>query len=159
MRCDGRSRALDSRRHVQTLSRPAGRSVEPAFEAWYPARPSEVAEIRGAVADVARAYGADECAQAKIKLGVSEAASNAVLHAYRDGLRVGEIHVLVDRLGSSLCVSVLDRGVGMSPRVDSPGAGLGLSLMATVSESFEIKSPAGGGTEVVMRFDLGCNAY
>ncbi|MGI8424630.1 MAG: ATP-binding protein, partial [Chloroflexota bacterium] len=137
---------------------PAGRSAQPAFEASYPARRSEAAEIRGAVADVARAYGADERAQAKIKLGVSEAASNAVLHAYRDGLPVGEIHVLVDHFQSSLCVSVLDRGVGMSPRIDSPGVGLGLSLMATVSESCEIKSPASGGTEVVMRFDLGCDA-
>ncbi len=66
--------------------------------------------------------------------------------------------MLVDRLKSALCVSVLDHGVGMSPRIDSPGAGLGLSLMATVSESCEIKSPAGGGTEVIMRFDLGCDA-
>jgi len=46
----------------------------------------------------------------------------------------------------------------MSPRIDSPGAGLGLTLMATVSESFEVKSPASGGTEVVMRFDLSCDA-
>ncbi len=129
--------------------------MTPSFEAAYPARPAQVAQIRSEVVDMARRYGADEGTQAKVKLGVSEAASNAVLHAYRDGSPLGEIHVCVEHADSSLRVSVRDCGVGMSPRLDSPGAGLGLSLMATVAESCEISSAVGGGTEVVMHFTVG----
>lgn len=127
------------------------------FEAVYPAQPAHVADIRREVIDAARRCGAVESTVAKIRLGVSEAASNAIVHAYRDGAAVGDIHicVTVTQAHAWLCVSVRDWGVGMSPRLDSPGAGLGLSMMATVAESCEIRSPADGGTEIIMRFELG----
>jgi hypothetical protein len=42
----------------------------------------------------------------------------------------------------------------MSPRADSPGMGLGLCLMAHEANTFEIKTSAGGGTEILLRFEL-----
>jgi hypothetical protein len=42
----------------------------------------------------------------------------------------------------------------MHPRADSPGAGLGLPLIAKVAESFSVSAPPGGGTEVSMTFAL-----
>jgi anti-sigma regulatory factor (Ser/Thr protein kinase) len=53
-----------------------------------------------------------------------------------------------------LDVSICDQGIGMSPRADSPGMGLGLCLMAHEAHSFEIKTSAAGGTEVLLRFEL-----
>ena len=46
----------------------------------------------------------------------------------------------------------------MAPRTDSPGMGLGLSLMASESDRFEIRAAEGGGTEVLLRFGLGARA-
>jgi anti-sigma regulatory factor (Ser/Thr protein kinase) len=54
-----------------------------------------------------------------------------------------------------LTVVVRDTGCGMSPREDSPGAGLGLPLIAQVAGSVSVDAPPGGhGTVVCMTFDL-----
>jgi hypothetical protein len=42
----------------------------------------------------------------------------------------------------------------MAPRVDTPGLGVGLPVIAAIAQSVEIGSPRGGGTEVRMRFAL-----
>jgi len=126
-----------------------------ALDAVYPAQPTRVAEIRRDVTDVATIFGADETALLQIKLAVSEAATNAILHAYRDGSAAGNVHVLVEHDDDFLDVSICDRGVGMSPRCDSPGMGIGLCLMAHEAYRCEIKSSPDGGTEVVLRFQLG----
>ena len=47
-----------------------------------------------------------------------------------------------------------DHGRGMMPRADSPGLGVGLPLMASLSESLELSNRADGGTEVRMAFLL-----
>ena len=46
-----------------------------------------------------------------------------------------------------------DEGTGLAPRVDSPGLGLGLGLIAQVADSADVRAPETGGTEVVMRFN------
>lgn len=127
---------------------------KPAFDALYHADPAELAQIRDAVVHVATGCGADGSTLAKIKLAVSEAANNAVVHAYRDGLAAGHVYVLIHHEDEFLDVRVRDNGVGMSPRIDSPGAGLGLPLMASLADGCEIYSPHDGGTEVVLRFQI-----
>jgi len=92
-----------------------------------------------------------------VRLAVTEAASNVVVHGYRDG-RQGEFTLVVEAENGALQVSVIDDGGGMQPRVDSPGAGLGLGLIARVSGTFTVTSPPGGGTEVRMSFPLGSPA-
>jgi anti-sigma regulatory factor (Ser/Thr protein kinase) len=106
------------------------------------------------VNDVAADVGADALALVRINLAVSEAATNAIIHAYRDRENAGDVHVLVQHADDFLDVSICDNGVGMSPRSDSPGMGLGLSLMAHEAQSFEVKRSAAGGTEVLLRFEL-----
>ena len=124
-----------------------------ALDQRYPAQPARVAQIRRAVADVAAGFGADEAALLRINLAVSEAATNAVLHAYRGKLG-GGVRVRVEPAGDCLDVSIRDDGVGMSPRPDSPGLGLGLGLMAHEATRCEIRCAPEGGTEVVLRFKL-----
>jgi serine/threonine-protein kinase RsbW len=83
------------------------------------------------------------------RLAASEAASNAVIHAYRarPGLLRLEAHVENDELH----LVIADEGDGLAPRTDSPGLGLGLPIIAQVSERFEIVSgPA--GTEIHLAF-------
>jgi len=125
-----------------------------ALDAVYPAQPPHIAKIRRDVTDVATGFGADETALLHINLAVSEAATNAILHAYRDGTPMGDVHVLVHHADDFLDVSICDHGVGISPRPDSPGLGLGLCLMAHESDSCDIRNVPDGGTEVVLRFRL-----
>ena len=130
---------------------------EAALDASYPAEPSQVPAIRRAVADIARRRGARDAKLVQITLAVSEAASNAVLHAYRNepAAHDGDVRVVVRACDASMLdVRIRDRGVGPMPRTDSPGLGLGLCLMARETERFEIRAAPGGGTEVVLRFVL-----
>ena len=53
-----------------------------------------------------------------------------------------------------LCLYVRDHGRGVVPNLCSPGLGLGLPLIAGAAASSEVRTTDGGGTEVVMRFDL-----
>lgn len=126
----------------------------------YPALASYVTDIRRAVGDVARTLGAGEGVLLQIGLAVSEAATNVVQHAYRDrgdgrGGEAEDVRVIVRGCRhEALVVHVRDRGLGLIPRPDSPGLGLGLCLMAHESDQFEIRKPPGGGTEVVLHFRL-----
>ena len=128
-----------------------------ALDLRYPARPSQVALIRQAVGDIASEFGASEAVLLQINLAVSEAATNAILHAYRDRAEndVGDVRVVVrPSIDGLLAVHVSDEGVGLIPRTDSPGMGLGLSLMAHETECFEVRKAPAGGTEVVLSFRL-----
>lgn len=114
-----------------------------------------MADIRHAVSSVAAQHGVDFETRSRIELAVSEAATNAVLHAYRSAGASGRIHVLAiaDDAGF-LDVVVSDQGIGMSARRTSPGMGAGLSLMAHEADRLEIGAGQDGGTEVRMRFVL-----
>ncbi|MEA2143831.1 MAG: serine/threonine-protein kinase RsbW [Solirubrobacteraceae bacterium] len=129
-----------------------------ALDVRYPALASQVPTIRHAVGEIARGLGADDDVLLQIKLAVSEAATNAILHAYRDRAAgdAGDVRVVVHggELDDSFVVHVYDRGVGLTPRPDSPGLGLGLCLMAHETDRFEICKAPDGGTEVVLHFRL-----
>lgn len=117
-----------------------------------PADATHVAAIRRAIRDVARRCGASELTLTRLDLAVTEATTNVVLHAYRAPARAGFIHVAAGLSGNRFDVRIRDDGVGMSPNPDSPGLGLGLSLMAHESDVCEIRTLAGGGTEICLGF-------
>ena len=88
-----------------------------------------------------------------VRLAVSEAVSNVIVHGYRDSGN-GAFTVAIEWEDGELRVSVRDDGCGMQPRADSPGSGLGLPLIANLAETFTVIAPPGGGTEVNMTFAL-----
>ena len=92
-----------------------------------------------------------------VRLAVSEAATNAVVHAYREDEDQGELQVRAFVDGPELVVIVCDTGLGVAPRADSPGLGLGMPLMATVTTRFQVISD-GRGTEIHMAFALPADA-
>jgi serine/threonine-protein kinase RsbW len=128
------------------------RKVQRSEQSW-PARPEHVGAARRAVWDAAVRAGAQKRVREAVRLAVSEAVSNVVVHSYRDASG-GEFTLSVEWDGDNLRVVVRDEGCGMAPRMDSPGAGLGLPLMATLADSFSVTAPPGGGTEVCMTFPL-----
>ncbi|HEX6024712.1 MAG TPA: ATP-binding protein [Solirubrobacter sp.] len=111
-------------------------------------------QARRTVMDWAQRHVDDRAVLNDIALAVTEAATNAVLHAYRDDAQPGIVVIEVDREVACLCICVRDEGSGLAPRVDSPGLGLGLGLIAQVADSADVRAPESGGTEVVMRFNL-----
>ena len=124
------------------------------MEQGYPARAEAVPLARHAAARCARTLGADESVAQAVALAVTEACANAVLHAYREREEPGEMTVSVDKQDDFLCVNVVDDGVGMVPRLDSPGLGMGLPLISKLTAAVELRSRPEGGCHVRMRFDL-----
>jgi serine/threonine-protein kinase RsbW len=120
----------------------------------YPAEPPSVSVIRHTLQDWARELGIREEVISAVGLAVSEAATNAVVHAYADQSHPGKVCIDAGLDDSGLWVTVGDQGRGMRPRPDSPGLGLGLPLIAQMTTAFEVHEGDGGGTEVRMRFEL-----
>jgi serine/threonine-protein kinase RsbW len=115
------------------------------------ARPENLAVIRQALAGYAEAMGFDSDAIADLKTIVTEACMNVVVHAYPENA-TGPLEVNATPHETGVEIAVRDEGSGFRPRPaepDDPGLRLGLPLIATLSDQFEIR---GGrtGTEVRM---------
>ena len=102
---------------------------------------------RRAVVDLALSCGGDP---SSVGLATSEAVTNAVLHAYRDR-EPGEVRVRAKLEGSDLIVTVSDDGCGLRPDLDSPGLGMGIALIGTVTSGMNFDS-SGNGLDLSMRF-------
>lgn len=114
------------------------------------ATPAAVPGIRRAVVDFAELHGVG--VPPDVALAVSEAVTNTVIHAYRNG-RAGEVRVVACAEPDRLVVVVRDYGCGMSPHPDSPGLGLGLSVIGRLCTELNIERPdEGGGTRLRMCF-------
>ena len=116
-----------------------------------PPDPSNVRHLRREIREFAVEQGLDPTRAHDLTLAVSEIVSNAVMHAYRDGSD-GVITIGAHVRDEHLVVRVVDDGVGLSPRPDSPGAGLGLMIAGSVADRLQIERPAEGGTEICMTF-------
>ena len=126
-----------------------------AFGQTVPAVAENVASLRHAVVELAHTAGAEEPVRTDVALAVGEACANVVVHAYPPGDTgplIIQALVVEER---EIVVTVVDQGQGMTPRPDSPGLGLGLPLIANLSDRLEIQDgPDGVGTQVEMVFLL-----
>ena len=120
----------------------------------FPAESQSVSRARHAVTGFAREHGVPADLLGNIALAVSEACTNVVVHAYRQDAGAGELSVGLVFGEGTLRIQIADEGIGMRPRTDSPGLGLGLPIIASVADGFAIEPGAEGGTELCMRFDL-----
>jgi serine/threonine-protein kinase RsbW/stage II sporulation protein AB (anti-sigma F factor) len=119
-----------------------------------PAEAASVPLLRREVVEFVEASDVCHERTADIRLAVSEALSNAVIHAYRHTDGPGRLEVSAERTDHTVEVIVRDCGSGMAPRSDSPGLGLGLPVIANTADCYEIQCADGTtGTEIRMRFD------
>jgi anti-sigma regulatory factor (Ser/Thr protein kinase) len=129
-------------------------SPAPDVRLTMPARAEGVAVVRQALAGMADALDFDAAVLADMKMAVSEACTNVVVHAYGDSDGQLEVEMAASDVG--LTIRVRDHGRGIQPQVNQsrevPALGLGLPLMAALSDSFEVQGGAGQGTEVRMTF-------
>ena len=128
----------------------------PDLELTLPARAENVAVVRHAVGGLGEVLEVDDQTLSDIKLAVTEACTNVVVHAYPESEGPMGLRASIDERRLTLVVT--DRGRGIVPRPDSPGLGLGLPLIATLAESLELGTGELEQTEVRMTFDLGAPA-
>jgi anti-sigma regulatory factor (Ser/Thr protein kinase) len=108
--------------------------------------------MRRRAATFASEMGAPDEMTHAVALAVSETVSNAVIHAYA-GREPGLVRVRCRAAGERLVVEVVDEGIGIAAREDSPGLGQGLALVGAMARSLVIASPTDGpGTIVTMSF-------
>ena len=92
-----------------------------------------------------------------IKTAVSEAATNAVVHAYKDGL--GTIEIFETITGNTVEIIIQDQGVGIediktaikpfyTTKPDEERAGMGFAVMQALMDEVEVKNREGGGLTV-----------
>ena len=125
----------------------------PDIELALPARAANIAVVRHAFGAIGEAFAVDEETLSNIRLAVTEACTNVVVHAYPDD-REGPLEVLATLRDEKLEVVVRDEGPGIAPRADSPGLGLGLPLIASLTESVQLGRDREQRTEVRMTFPL-----
>lgn len=116
-----------------------------------PAVAASVAAARHRLLAFAQEHSRDLDLHQRVALAITEAFTNAVVHAYHD-LDAGdrELCVSADIDDHALECVIVDRGHGF--QADSASGGLG--IMAACADRFEIRERIPDGTEVWMRFDM-----
>jgi anti-sigma regulatory factor (Ser/Thr protein kinase) len=127
----------------------------PDLELTLPARAENVAVARHAIGGLGDVIDVSDQTLADVKLAVTEACTNVVVHAYPAG--DGPMGVRATVNDDLLRIVIIDQGRGILPRADSPGLGLGLPLIATLAESLELGTGSNEETEVRMTFRLGAS--
>ena len=115
-----------------------------------PARAENVALVRHVCSALAEALGLPERVTEDMRLAVTEACTNVVRHAYEEA--DGPIDVQIESDGDRLTVVVCDQGRGISPSADSEGPGLGLPLIAALTDDLEIDHAPEQGSRLSMSF-------
>lgn len=93
----------------------------------------------------------------EIKVAVSEAVSNCVLHAYRNGgwvrmdmdIRDGQLHIVVEDDGVGIADLDKARQAGVTSRPEDC-MGLGFTFMAEYMDGLDVHTAPGRGTRVAM---------
>ena len=128
-------------------------TTTPDMELALPARATNIAVVRHAFGALGEAFALDEEILSNIRLAVTEACTNVVVHAYPDE-HEGLLEVAATLQADKLEVVVRDKGPGIGPRPGSPGLGLGLPLIASLAESVQLGRDKDERTEVRMTFPL-----
>lgn len=118
-----------------------------------PVRDESVRIGRRAAAQFAEEAGCDAVTLWRVRLSVSEALSNVVLHAHApDDAGHHHLVLLAESDARAVRMTISDEGAGMRARADSPGMGLGLALIATACDELAVDAGTDGGTVVSMTF-------
>jgi anti-sigma regulatory factor (Ser/Thr protein kinase) len=122
--------------------------------AAYPAVASSLWAIRASVHAYAAAAGADAVLTAAAVLAVNEAATNSIVHGYAGGSDDQLVEIGAEHDDGWVRFAVGDSGAGLRPSRNSPGYGLGFSIIAQSSDDLEVLERADGGIVVTMGFRL-----
>jgi PAS domain S-box-containing protein len=111
-----------------------------------PAEPASLATLRRRLARFLHATGASDLEQYEITLTISEAAGNAIEHAYGPGDATYDVEVTFTR--GELVATVRDHGTWRERRGEHRGRGL--NIIEKLMDDVKV-TPGAEGTEVTMR--------
>ena len=112
------------------------------LELHLPAEQSSVPVARHALAELLAAHDVDEDASFALKLALSEAAANAVEHAYGPGDH--EFEVVAEIGADGVTLTVTDNGQWRPSRGEARGRGRGLVLIEEFADSVELERGESG---------------
>ena len=115
-----------------------------------PALPQNIGVVRQVLGCLAQSAGLAEDVVADMRLAVTEACTNVVRHAYDD--TPGPLEITIRATEDSLNIIVADDGRGIAPSPDVSGPGLGLPLIAALTDGLEIQRRDGAGSRLLMSF-------
>jgi anti-sigma regulatory factor (Ser/Thr protein kinase) len=118
------------------------------------AEPRSLGSLRRWLTELLESVAAPEDVRFEAMLAVSEAANNVLQHAFRHRSAPGRLAVTATLRDGEIRIVVSDDGGGLAPRSHSPGAGLGLPLMAQLSDDLVVANREDGGTAVTMTWSL-----
>ena len=129
----------------------------------FPSRSANEAFARSAVACFAAQLDPTMEEIGDIRTAVSEAVTNAIVHAYPEGLGTVTVRCRILK-GNTLDIVVKDRGIGIAdveqarkPMFTTGGmdrSGMGFTIMESFMTNLDITSEPGKGTTVHMRRKL-----
>jgi serine/threonine-protein kinase RsbW len=165
-----------------TAKKRPGEAMKPDMELALWARAENIAIVRHALGGLGEAFEISDEKLSDIRLAVTEACSNVVVHAYPEDSHAhrgppdpghadrgpatpaakpsarargwGTMEISATMLADELVIVVRDWGQGIRPRPDSPGLGLGLSLIAALAQTVQLGHDTQEHTEVRMTFAL-----
>ncbi|MGI6128815.1 MAG: anti-sigma F factor [bacterium] len=125
----------------------------------FPSKAQNVSFARAAVAAFVSQLDPTMPELADISTAVSEGVTNAVVHAYPDGVE-GPVAITVQLIGQLVSIDIKDQGCGISDleavrrfgttTCGRERMGIGLSLIEACMDDMELKSKEGEGTHLVM---------
>jgi len=134
------------------------RSGDGQLDLYLDAVPVSVPAARRAAVAWAAAAGARGLDLDRIGLAVSEAVTNAVVHAYSSeppGEAVsGQVHLTGGSRPGELTILVADQGCGIGRALASAGLGLGLAVMDESCDALTIRSRPERGMQLELGFRL-----
>jgi len=118
-----------------------------------PAAPENVVVARQAITGLCEGIGFPSRSTDDVRLAVTEACTNVVVHAYAPETTSAQLEVEASAVDQELHVTVRDQGRGMGVFTGNAGLGLGLPLIAALTRAVEMRAgPDGVGTEIAMTF-------
>lgn len=119
-----------------------------------PVRAESVGIGRRAAAQFAEETGFEPSTLWKVRLSVSEALSNVVLHAHPglEDVPMPHLTLLAEADDVGVRFTISDDGAGLRSRTGSPGMGLGLALIANSCDELSLDGGPDGGTIVRLTF-------
>lgn len=128
--------------------------MDPAatFTLSLPATAGSLGCVRHVLAGLDGLWPMSRAALDDLQIATVEACTNVVQHAYRDRA-TGLMEIEAELQGGVPVIVVRDQGGGFAPRTDSPGLGVGLSLISALTDELRISRLPDGTHEVRMRFE------
>ena len=142
------------RRSLGFVGDPASLAARSSLHKQLPVHRTSVAKLRRAATKFAARRGATARQCEDIALAVSEAASNAVVHAYPRSER-GTVGMRARASSGVIEIVVTDTGIGMPTSNPAEDTGYGLAIMRELADHFEIQSGDPPGVRVRMTFSIG----